>query len=101
MTNVAIEYCAPCGFIDRATETQTQILESCGDTLDGVELVPGDGGIFQVRVDDNVVFDSETDEDDLTTIMNGVCDHIAGCDCDPAEIVGESTGSSEASTDCC
>lgn len=101
MTSVEVEYCAPCGFIDRATEAQTQILESCGDALDGVALVPGDGGIFQVRVAEAVVFDSDEDEDTLTTIMEGVCGQLAGCDCDPSELVGNSADSSGTSTDCC
>jgi selenoprotein W-related protein len=101
MTSVEVEYCDPCGFIDRATETQTQILESCGDALDGVELVPGEEGIFEVRVDDVVVFDIDEIEYDLATIMEGVCGELAGCDCNPAEIVGTGTDSGGASTDCC
>lgn len=72
MTSVGVEYCDPCGFIDRATETQTQILESCDETVDGVELVPGKDGIFEVRVDDVVVFDVDEIEYDLSTIMEGV-----------------------------
>ncbi|WP_136718266.1 SelT/SelW/SelH family protein [Halorientalis salina] len=101
MTSVEVEYCAPCGFIDRATETQTQILESCGDTLEGVELVPGDGGIFEVRVDDVIVFDVDDEEYDLATIMEGVCGELAGCDCEPGELVDEASDSTECGPGCC
>ncbi|MBZ6496984.1 SelT/SelW/SelH family protein [Natrinema longum] len=101
MTSVEVEYCEPCGFIDRATETQTQILESCGETVDGVELVPGEDGIFEVRVDDVVVFDVDEIEYDLTTIMVGVCGQLSDCDCDPSELVGETSDSSDCSPGCC
>ncbi|WP_018257199.1 SelT/SelW/SelH family protein [Halomicrobium katesii] len=101
MTSVEVEYCDPCGFIDRATETQTQILESCGETVDGVELVPGEDGIFEVRVDDSVVFDVDELEYDLTTIMEGVCGQLSTCDCDPSELDGEDTDSTDCSPGCC
>jgi len=101
MTAIEIEYCDPCGFIDRATETQTQILESCGSTLDGVELVPGEDGVFQVRVEDSVAFDVDDEEYDLTAIMEGVCGQLSPCDCEPGELVDEASDSTDCTPGCC
>lgn len=78
MTPVEIEYCDPCGYLDQASESQGAILESCSDVLDGVELVPGGGGIFQVRVDDDVVFD--TDESACASMdESSMCAAIQEC----------------------
>lgn len=79
MTTVEIEYCDPCGYLEQATDSQTQILESCSDALDGVELVPGGGGIFQVRVDDEVVFDTDESDYDEDAILGAVCDQLPDC----------------------
>lgn len=63
MTDVEIEYCVPCGHLDRAVDVQRDILEDLADQIDGVRLVTGDGGDFIVRVDGEVVYDkSEADE---------------------------------------
>lgn len=40
-----------------AIRTQRDLLESFGDDLDGVQLTPGDGRVFTVRVDDELVWD--------------------------------------------
>jgi len=101
MTSVEVEYCVPCGFIDRATETQTQILESCGEAVDGVELVPGEDGVFEVRVDDTVVFDVDETEYDLRTIIEGVRGQLSAYDGGPIELVDEDTDSTGCGPGCC
>lgn len=56
-TQVEIEYCVPCGHLDRAINTQKSILEHFGRDLDGVKLKTGHGGIFTIRVDGEEIYD--------------------------------------------
>ena len=67
MTTVEIEYCVPCGMLGRAQDLQEEILETLGQQVEAVSLVTGDNGVFEVRVDDEVVFDksSEYDTDEI------------------------------------
>ncbi|MFB6140230.1 MAG: SelT/SelW/SelH family protein [Halosimplex sp.] len=76
MTTVEIEYCVPCGMRDRAVDLQTAILEEFGQGVETVSLVTGDGGIFEVRVDGEVVFDKEDDEYDVDAIVDSVGEHV-------------------------
>lgn len=57
-TQVEIEYCVPCGHLDRAIDTQKSILEHFGRDLDGVKLKTGHGGIFIIRVDGEEIYDN-------------------------------------------
>lgn len=47
MTDLSITYCRPCGYEKRAKEAAALLRERLG--LDA-ELVPGKGGIFEVRL---------------------------------------------------
>ncbi|MEM7152083.1 MAG: SelT/SelW/SelH family protein [Myxococcota bacterium] len=53
---VEILYCQRCRFVLRAGWMAQELLMSLGEHLGEVALVPGDGGIFEVRVDDELVF---------------------------------------------
>ena len=70
MTEVTIEYCVPCGLLDRAIQTQRELLEEFGRELDAVRLETGHNGVFTVSVDDEVVYDKATAEEafDLESI---------------------------------
>lgn len=57
-TNVEIEYCVPCGHLERAIDTQRTILEKFGRDINGVQLKTGQGGVFTIRVDDGVIYDN-------------------------------------------
>ncbi|PSP36497.1 selenoprotein [Halobacteriales archaeon QH_10_70_21] len=72
MAAVEIEYCVPCGFLNRATDVAEALLTTFGEDVDRVSLVTGDQGVFEVRVDDAVVFDKETDEYDIDEITRRV-----------------------------
>jgi len=48
---VEIEYCSQCRFILRASWFAQELLSTFGDELSEVALVPGTGGIFEVRLD--------------------------------------------------
>lgn len=52
MSNVSIVYCKPCGYEKRATDTAAALRARL--RLD-VNLIPGKGGIFEVRVGDQLV----------------------------------------------
>lgn len=72
MTTVEIEYCVPCGFLERAQDVQYALLRSFGDQLDAVTLSTGDDGVFVVRADGEIVFDKSEDEFDVDEIVRAV-----------------------------
>jgi selenoprotein W-related protein len=72
MSTVDIEYCVPCGHLDRAVQTQRALLETFGQRLDGVQLTTGDGGVFKIRIDGELVWDNADDGYDLDDIVETV-----------------------------
>ncbi|MCA1401086.1 Rdx family protein [Bradyrhizobium sp. BRP56] len=52
MRNVSITYCRPCGYEKRAKEAAALLRERLG--VDAT-LIPGKGGIFEVKLGDEVV----------------------------------------------
>lgn len=76
MSDVAIEYCVPCGFRERALNVQEAILNGVEDEIDELSLVMGDHGVFQVRVDEETVFDKADDEFDVDAIVRSVRDAV-------------------------
>lgn len=72
MVSVEIEYCVPCGHLAQAQQLQEQILETYGQSVDGVRLKTGDGGVFQVSVDGELIFDKADDEYDPDGILEAV-----------------------------
>jgi selenoprotein W-related protein len=72
MTTVEIEYCVPCGFLERAEAIQHALLEGFGDRLDRVALVTGDRGVLTVAVDGDVIWDKADDEYDVDAITRRV-----------------------------
>ena len=72
MTSVEIEYCVPCGHLDRAIDTQRALLETFGRRLDGVRLKTGENGVFKVRVDGELVYDKAEEGYDLDAIVDAV-----------------------------
>ena len=65
MTEVDIEYCVPCGLRDHAMKTQKTLLEEFGQDLNGVRLQPGHGGVFKIRVDDDLVWDKDEHDGEI------------------------------------
>ena len=53
---VEIRYCARCRFILRATWLAQELLMTFEQELGGVTLVPGEGGIFEIRLDGELLF---------------------------------------------
>jgi selenoprotein W-related protein len=77
MTDVEIEYCVPCGMLDRAQDVQHAILSEYGERLDSVALVTGDSGVFKVRAGGEQVFDKDEDEFDVDAIVESVGEHVS------------------------
>ncbi|XVH30942.1 SelT/SelW/SelH family protein [Haloferacaceae archaeon DSL9] len=77
MTAIEIEYCVPCGMLDRAQQVQEALLRQFGERLDRVALVTGDDGIFVVRAGDTVVYDKTEDAYDVDEIVRRVRSEIA------------------------
>jgi len=75
MTTVQIEFCLPCGYLNRAEDVQHVLLQTLGETIDSVTLIPGDNGVFTVTVDDTKVFDIEHDEYDVDDIVRTARTH--------------------------
>jgi selenoprotein W-related protein len=53
---VEIEYCTQCRWLLRAGWTAQELLTTFQNELGEVALVPGSGGVFEVRVGDQVVW---------------------------------------------
>jgi selenoprotein W-related protein len=63
-TDVEIEYCVPCGHLEKAIETQRAILTEFGQKLHAVALVTGDKGVFKIRVNGEEIFDKSAGYDE-------------------------------------
>lgn len=74
---VEIEYCVPCGHLDRAINTQRELLSTFGRDLEQVALTTGQGGVFKVRVDGEMVLDARRDGYDLDRIRGAVEQRLA------------------------
>ncbi|KYH25343.1 Rdx family protein [Halalkalicoccus paucihalophilus] len=72
MTTVEIEYCVPCGFLERAEAVQHALLTNFGEEIDELSLITGDHGIFEVRIDGDVIFEKSEDEYDVDQITRDV-----------------------------
>lgn len=77
MTDINIEYCVPCGLLEYAVEAQTTLLDEFGQTLDGVRLQPGHGGVFKVHADGDLVWNQDNHDGaiDLDAVTEAVRDH--------------------------
>ncbi|QHT65705.1 SelT/SelW/SelH family protein [Rhodocytophaga rosea] len=53
---VEIEYCTQCRWLLRAAWMAQELLTTFVDDLAEVALIPGTGGIFEVRLDDQLLF---------------------------------------------
>jgi len=72
MPTVTLTYCVPCGFRERALDTQEAILGGLEGEIDRFELVMGDHGVFRVEVDEEIVYDKERDTFDIDAIVRDV-----------------------------
>ncbi|WP_296665380.1 Rdx family protein [Demequina sp.] len=68
---IEIEYCVPCGYLPRATEAQTRLLEEFGNGIEGVTLKTGRKGVFTFRADGEEIY-AKPAEFDIDAIVGSV-----------------------------
>lgn len=75
---VALTYCTQCRWLTRAAWMAQEILTTFPEETE-VALVPGRGGVFQVRIDDALVWDRRRDGGfpEITTLKRLVRDVVA------------------------
>jgi selenoprotein W-related protein len=59
---IAIRYCTQCQWLLRAAWMAQELLQTFGDDLREVALIPGTGGIFSISVNDEVIWDRKARE---------------------------------------
>ena len=77
--HVEIEYCTGCRWLLRAGWTAQELLTTFEAELGAVTLIPGSGGVFDVRVDGRMVW-SRKDQGrfpELKELKQIVRDHVA------------------------
>ncbi|HII40757.1 MAG TPA: SelT/SelW/SelH family protein [Thermoplasmata archaeon] len=56
MPEVAITYCVPCRYQQKALQDADAILKQFGQRITDLRLVPGDHGVYDVRLDGDLIF---------------------------------------------
>jgi selenoprotein W-related protein len=76
---IEIEYCTQCRWLLRAAWTAQELLTTFETEIGGVMLVPGSGGIFEVRVDGATVWSRQERErfPELKELKQLVRDRVA------------------------
>ncbi len=65
MTEIEIEFCVPCGLYSYAREVQDAVIEEYGERIDSVRLTTGDGGVFKIYADGDLIWDKSISDDGL------------------------------------
>ena len=78
-SRIEITYCTQCRWLLRASWLSSELLTTFGTALDEVALRPGTGGVFQVRLGDEVIWDRAVDGGfpDLADLKRVVRDRVA------------------------
>ncbi len=58
---VEIEYCRQCHWLLRAAWLAQELLSTFPDEIGEVALIPGHGGIFEIRADDHLLWSRQTE----------------------------------------
>ena len=58
---ISIQYCRQCNWLLRAGWMAQELLSTFGEDLGGVTLIPGTGGIFEIRLDDRLIWERKAD----------------------------------------
>ncbi|KAB2880366.1 MAG: SelT/SelW/SelH family protein [Albidovulum sp.] len=82
---VKIAYCTQCNWLLRSGWMAQELLSTFGQDLGSVTLVPGTGGIFEIRLDGDLLWERKRDGGfpDVKTLKQMVRDRI-----DPARDLG-------------
>ncbi len=76
---VTIEYCTQCQWLLRASWMAQELLNTFGQELGEVALVPGTGGVFRVEVDGELIWDRKERNGfpEITVLKQLVRDRVA------------------------
>lgn len=58
---VTIAYCTQCNWMLRAAWMAQELLSTFGDQLGSVALLPGTGGVFEIRLDGDLLWERRRD----------------------------------------
>lgn len=53
---ITIEYCIAWGYLPKAVSLAEKILRTYKHNLAGLELIPSGGGVFEVKLNDDLLF---------------------------------------------
>jgi selenoprotein W-related protein len=75
---IAITYCTQCNWLLRSSWMAQELLSTFADELAGVTLSPGTGGIFEIRLDGELIWERKRDGGfpDVRTLKQAVRDRI-------------------------
>ena len=59
--HVSITYCTQCNWLLRSGWMAQELLSTFAEYLGGVTLIPGTGGIFEIRVDETLIWERKRD----------------------------------------
>lgn len=59
--SLTIHYCTQCNWLLRAAWMAQEVLSTFSLELAAVTLVPGTGGIFEIRIDDELIWERKRD----------------------------------------
>ncbi len=58
---VTIAYCTQCNWMLRAGWMAQELLSTFGEELGSVALIPGHGGVFEIRLDGEIIWERKRD----------------------------------------
>lgn len=61
LPHLTIAYCSQCNWLLRSSWLAQEALSTFSVELDGVTLHPGTGGIFEIRLDDELIWERKRD----------------------------------------
>lgn len=87
--DVRITYCTQCNWLLRSAWMAQELLSTFGTELGGVTLIPGTGGIFEIWLDDTMIWERKRDGGfpDVKQLKQRVRDRI-----DPGRSLGHIDG---------
>ncbi len=57
--NVSIEYCVPCSYLPKTLAVVDELMSNYQHVIGKLTLVTGTRGVFDVRVDDRLIFSKQ------------------------------------------